>query len=191
MAAETNPTTTTTPDGSPTILPVDATADDLERDTLYLGAVNNVKPYGVFVALTPETGTDVSALAHASNLPPLSQPLDYSEGERVAVEVVDGHGDDADFAFAIAASEHGSGRNDVVLPDIDPRERNPNQDALLDATQLEDASTGYDVEESSVVADAVQKIERLSESGRSATEVTERRTQDGSVAVTVTFDPVE
>lgn len=59
----------------------------LERGELYLGQVRDVREYGVFVAFTPQEMSDVSGLAHETNLPELTKPRDFSVAEHVVVRI--------------------------------------------------------------------------------------------------------
>lgn len=78
---------------APVKLPVEATEADLEPGELYVGTVNNVVGWGVFVSLTPgpidgeEEEADVSGLVHSSDIPPMGSLADYEVGDTVVVEL--------------------------------------------------------------------------------------------------------
>lgn len=69
------------------VLGVDDSIDALNTEDMFLGQVRDVQDYGVFVAFTPQEMSDVSGLAHKSNLPPLTKPRDFNVGSRVVVGV--------------------------------------------------------------------------------------------------------
>lgn len=74
-------------DLDPVVLSNGATDEDVEFGVVYHAVVNNVVEYGVFVTLTSGYSTEVSGLVHKTNLPPLSAPNDFTEGDTFAVQL--------------------------------------------------------------------------------------------------------
>lgn len=103
-----------------TVLPADATVDDLEEGQKYIAEVTNIVGYGVFVGLTPPSANDVSGLVHSSELPPLTQPDEFVVGERMVVEFLQLSGSGPEFSCVY--SEH-VGSADGDLPDVMPASR--------------------------------------------------------------------
>ena len=65
-----------------------ASERSIQSDVLYIGTINNVREYGVFVSLTkPYTSSDVTGLVHKSNFPLARTTDDYQAGDRVFIEL--------------------------------------------------------------------------------------------------------
>lgn len=93
-----------TVENDPVQLDNDATKDDIEHGEYYIGEVNNVEEYGVFINVTPKDATDVNGLVHKTNIPFHRSPSDYTVGERVVVTLRERRGDD-ELSFAIVSDE--------------------------------------------------------------------------------------
>lgn len=81
----------------------------LRPDTPYMGEVENVMDYGVFIRLTPEWGSDITGLVHTSKLPRMTNTRDYAEGDRMVVEPVKLDVPNEEIGFA-----------GLYSPDVDP-----------------------------------------------------------------------
>lgn len=199
----------TEPPTDPELAPPDATPDDLDEGTTYVGSVTGTEPYGVFVALTPRNGTDLTGLAHESDLPPLTEPREFDLGERVAVEFL-GTREDGDVEFAIAYGES-SGSAAGPIPDTHPTSRKRAIDAgkdaddtgrLATADQVGDLGARLDAIAAAIsrvhgevtasteypfaVQAAIDQIVALHENGHTVTSI-EHRLDDGP-AIVVAFD---
>lgn len=101
------------------VLMPDASKRDLEVGRRYLGRVNNIAEYGVFVDLTPdlsEGGSDLSGLVHERNLPATASPRDFTVGERCVVEL-DEFRENGDIALEMHYSESAGAKSGPIPED--------------------------------------------------------------------------
>lgn len=95
----------------PTELDPDAHVSDLQFGEPYAARVDNIQDYGVFVNLTPPSGSGISGLVHQNELLPMTSVRDYEPGDNMVVELVD-RKEDGDLAF-----------RSLAAPDVDMSEQ--------------------------------------------------------------------
>lgn len=113
----------------PAVLAPDDEADDMELDESYLGRVTEITAYGVFVGLTNPNRSDLTGLAHESNLPPLTKPADFEVGELAVVNADAMTNDGPELRMAYSESVNPDGEQ---IPDADPT-TNPDGGGGIDA----------------------------------------------------------
>jgi hypothetical protein len=107
-----------TEDTDVTILEPDAQMAGLKKGVKYLAQVNNVESWGVFVSLTPDSGSGITGLIHESSLPALHSPRDFSFGDRVVVTVKE-FKEGGDISFNVEYGEAIDSGEQGSIPDRD------------------------------------------------------------------------
>lgn len=159
--------------------------DKVQHNELYVSRVNNIKEYGVFVTLTPNSKRDVTGLVHRTNLPPLVSKTDLSPGDTVIVQLDERkqNGDISFIAVSVPSLEQEAEHMEQVLSRLDS----------IETEIREGTKTKFDVEKAlglvnDPIAYSVNLLTNLEEDGYNPEDVSVERNDGGNeINVSITM----